>query len=84
LKAAGGKSWADAGGHIRNLLESIRSRRLTRCNPEVAHRAMTICEAMNISLRLGRKLKWDPAKEKFDDDAANGMLERERRAAWRV
>ncbi|MBU6401704.1 MAG: Gfo/Idh/MocA family oxidoreductase [Verrucomicrobia bacterium] len=84
LKAAGGKSWADAGSHIRNLLDSIRSRRPTRCNPEVAHRAMTICEAMNLSLRLGRKLKWDPAKEQFDDAEANRMLERKRRAPWTV
>ena len=40
--------------------------RPTLCNPEVAHRAITICQAWNISLRLGRKLKWDPVKERFD------------------
>jgi predicted dehydrogenase len=84
LKAAGGKSWADAGGHIRNLLDSIRSRRPTRCPPEVAHRAMTVCEAMNISLRLGRKLKWDPVAEQFDDNDANRMRWREPRAPWHV
>jgi predicted dehydrogenase len=75
-------TWADAGGHVRNLLSSIRSRRPTICHPESAHRAQTICQAMNISLRLGRKLKWDPVKEQFDCDAANRMTRREARAPW--
>ena len=84
LKPAGGVSWADAGAHIRNLVESIRSRRPTRCNPEVAHRAITICQAWTIALRLGRKLKWDPVAEKFDVPEANRMMYRESRAPWRV
>ena len=77
-------SWANAGGHIRNLLDSIRSRRPTLCNPEVGHRAQSIVEAMTISARLGRKLKWDPVKERFDNADANQMLWREPRAPWSV
>ncbi len=84
LKEAGGKSWADAGAHIRNLLESIRSRRATLCHPEVAHRAITICQAWSISLRLGRSLQWDPVAERFDLAEANRMLYREPRAPWRI
>jgi len=84
LRSAGGESWANASAHIRNLLDSIGSRRPTRCHPEVAHRAMTICQAFNISLRLGRKLKWDPVAERFDHDDANRMLYREPRAPWRL
>jgi len=79
----GGESWANASTHIRDLTQSIRSRRPTQCNPEVAHRAITICQAWNISLRLGRKLKWDPAAERFDLPAANRMLFRQPRAPWR-
>jgi predicted dehydrogenase len=84
LKEEGGASWANASVHIRNLLDSIRSRRPTVCNPEVAHRAMTVCQAWTISLRLGRKLKWDPVAERFDNDQANRMLYREPRAPWRI
>ncbi len=84
LKSAGGQSWANASAHIRNLLDSIRNRTPTQCHPEVAHRAMTICQAMNISLRLGRKLRWDPVAERFDVAEANRMLWREPRAPWRV
>jgi hypothetical protein len=84
LKSAGGAGWGDASDHVRNLLRSIRSRTPTLCHPEVAHRAATICQAWNISLRLGRKLKWDPATEKFDLEEANRMLYREPRAPWRT
>ena len=84
LKGSGGPSWADAGGHIGNLLSSIRSRQPTLCHPEVAHRAQSIVESMTISARLNRKLKWDPVKEVFDCEAANRMLWREPRVPWCV
>jgi predicted dehydrogenase len=84
LKRAGGVGWSNASSHIQNLLDCIRSRAQPLCHPEVAHRAQTICEAVTISARLGRKLRWDPVKELFDDADANRMLYREPRAPWRV
>jgi predicted dehydrogenase len=84
LKGAGGAGWGDASGHIGDLLRSIRSRTQPQCNPEVAHRTITICQAWNIALRLGLKLKWDPVKERFDSESANRMLWREPRAPWRI
>ena len=84
LRSEGGVSWANASAHIRDFLDAIRSRRPAICNPEVAHRAMSICQAMNLSLRLGRSLRWDPVKERFNDEAANRMLYREPRAPWRL
>ena len=35
-----------------------------------------------IGMKLGRPLKWDPAKERFDDDEANGMIARTERAPY--
>lgn len=84
LKGAGGAGWGDASGHIGNLLQAIRSRTLASCHAEVAHRAITICQAWNIALRLGKKLKWDPVKERFDSEMANRMLWRQPRAPWRI
>jgi len=83
-KGTGGVSWANAGAHVRNLLECIRNRTQPLCHPEVAHRAQTICEAMTISARLGRKLRWDPVAERFDSEEANRMLYRQPRAPWRI
>ncbi len=84
LKGEATVGWGDASDHVRNLINSIRSRTPTLCHPEVAHRAITICQAWTISLRLGRKLKWDPVTERFDLDEANRMLYREPRAPWRA
>ncbi|MGD0538910.1 MAG: Gfo/Idh/MocA family oxidoreductase [Verrucomicrobiota bacterium] len=83
-KEAGGLSWSNATSHILNLLDGIRTRRPTLCNPEVGHRAQSIVQCMTISARLNRKLKWDPVKERFDAEEANRMLYREPRAPWRV
>jgi predicted dehydrogenase len=82
LKGGAAAGWGDASDHVRNLLNCIRSRTPTACNPEVAHRAITICQAWAISLRLGQPLKWDPVKERFNLDEANRMLYREPRAPW--
>ena len=84
LRTSTGAGWSNPTDHIRDLLDCIRSRRRPACHPEVAHRAQTICQAMNISLRLGRPLAWDPATERFDSAEANRMLWREPRAPWRI
>ena len=82
LRDTAGISWTNAGDHVRNLIDSIRSRRPTICHPEAAHRSQTICQAMNIGLRLGKKLRWDPVKECFDCEEANRMRHREPRTPW--
>ncbi len=85
LRGVSSKSWSQTGGHIRNLLDSIRSRKPTVCEPETAHRAMSICQLMNICLRLGRKITWNPATERVvGDDEANRMLWRAPRSPWIV
>ena len=35
---------------------------------ESSHRVVTACHLANLSLRLGRKLRWDPARETILDD----------------
>jgi predicted dehydrogenase len=79
----GAVGWGDASDHIRDLLRNMRSRGRTLCDAEAAHRAITICQAWMIAMRLQRKLKWDPVRETFDSDEANRMLYREPRAPWR-
>ena len=77
------KSWADTGGHIQDWIYALRHRTKPACHPETTHRAMTICQISNLSLRLKRKLRWDPAAERFpDDEDANRMLSRARRSPW--
>jgi len=71
--------------HKGNFYECIKSRKPTIAPVEVGHRSCTICLLGDIAMRLGRKLRWDPAKEQFrSDDEANKMLSRPMRAPWKL
>ncbi|HNQ90230.1 MAG TPA: Gfo/Idh/MocA family oxidoreductase [Verrucomicrobiota bacterium] len=71
--------------HVRNFLDSVKSRRDPIEPVEVGHRSASVCHLGNIVMRLKRKLRWDPAREQFVDDAeANRMLARPIRLPWRL
>jgi len=71
--------------HRRNFLECVKTRQKTICPIETAMRSDTICHLDDIAIRLGRKLRWDPAKEEFiGDEQANRMLTRPMRSPWRM
>jgi hypothetical protein len=51
---------------------------------ESQHRSVSACHLGNISIRLGRKLAWDPVKEDFvNDSEASAMLKRAQREPYR-
>jgi predicted dehydrogenase len=69
--------------HVRNFLDCIKSRQEPVSDLESAHRVATACHLANLSLRLGRKLRWDPDRETVIGDAdAEVRLERPYRAPW--
>ncbi len=69
----------------RNFLDCVKSRRPCYAPFETGHRTITLAHIGNIAMLLGRKLKWDPAKERFiGDDEANEMLDRKRRDPWQL
>jgi predicted dehydrogenase len=71
--------------HHGNWLEAIRDNKPTIAPVEEAHRACSACLLHHISMKLKRKLHWDPAKEKFkNDDEANKMLSRPQRKGYEV
>ena len=66
-----------------NWLDCIKSRKEPISPVEIGHRACTVCLVTHIAMKLGRKLNWDPDKEKFiNDDEANSMLSRPQRAPY--
>ena len=71
--------------HHLNWLTSIRTRQPAVTTPEEAHRSTSACILGWIAMKLGRKLRWDPAKEAFtDDDEANAMRSRPQRAPYGI
>ncbi len=70
--------------HIQNFFDCIRSRSKPNADAEIGHRSTTVCQLVNICRDLGRRLKWDPAAERFDDEEANRMLSRPRRRGFEL
>ncbi len=72
-------------GEQRNFLDCVKSREPCFYPEEVGHRVFTISHIGNISMLLGRKLRWDPDKERFiSDGEANRMLSRSMRSPWHL
>src|SRR5439155_23939687 len=83
------KSWTgpgwNASPHLANWLDCIKTRKLPNADVEIGHRSISVCHLVNITRELKRKLKWDPAAEKFiGDDEANKLLDRPRRAGFEL
>ena len=73
-----------AGEH-RNFLDCVKSRRDPYFPAEIGHRCCSVMHVGNIAMDLGKKLRWDPAAERFpDDDTANGLLSRALREPWHL
>lgn len=69
--------------HHRNFIDCVLSRKEPIAPIEQSHRSISVAHLGNISLRLGRDLRWDPTAERFLDDAkANEMLSRPMRKPW--
>jgi predicted dehydrogenase len=69
--------------HTRNFLDCIKSRREPNSDLQSSHRVATVCHLANISLKTGRKLRWDAEQEQIvGDPEASRMLARPYRKPW--
>ena len=74
-----------SANHTSNFIDCVISRKETVAPIEQAHRSITVAHLGNISLRLGRDLRWDPVAERFlNDEKANDMLSRPVRKTWAI
>ena len=68
--------------HYQDWINAIKKRKRPVADVEIGHRTATVCNAVNIAYELQRSLKWNPRREKFDDDSANLMISRPYRGPW--
>jgi hypothetical protein len=72
-------------GHHRNFLDCVKSRKLTITPAEVAHRSASLGHLCLVTLKVGRKIRFDPVKEEIlGDPAANALLGRTLREPWQI
>ena len=74
-----------ANFHVRDFLDCVKSRALTRANAEAACYSHITCHAANISLFLDRMVHYDPKKNEFiGDEQANRLRSEALREPWRI
>ncbi len=70
-------------GHARDFIDCVKSRKAPVADLASAHRTAVACHLANLSLRLGRSLRWDWVKNTVTDDKeANALLAVPYRAPW--
>ena len=76
----------DLSRHHQNFFDAIRSGKPLAADAETGHLSAALAHLANITTRLGRTLKLDPAREQFvGDDEANQLVRRSyREGHWAV
>lgn len=71
------------GGHVRNFLDAVRSRGTPFATAEIGHRTASLCHLLNIAMRTGKTLQWNPVAERITNDtAANALCKPPMRGPW--
>ncbi len=75
----------DSPGHIREFLDSIKSRKLTTCNVDYGFRLTKGGLLGNIAFRSGEKIAWDDQRERIHGNShANRLVSRHYRKPWKL
>ncbi len=67
--------WAD-------FIAAIENDRLPACDILKGHQATAMCLMANLSMKLGRSIRWDAATESTGDVEADKLLKRKYRGEW--
>jgi len=75
----------ESDNHMENFFACVTSRKDPVMAVENGHSVAALCHLGNIARRLGRRIKWDPAKEVFPgDDEANQYIDCPKRKGYEV
>ncbi|MDB6109367.1 MAG: iolG 4, partial [Pedosphaera sp.] len=75
----------ESNNHQKNFIDCVKSRQPTITPVETAHHSAIPGHLGLISMRVGRKIKWDVKREHIiGDDAASKLLTRDYRSPWKL
>ena len=67
------------------FFDCIKSRETPSSDVQSHHKAMNVCHAINVALRLNREVVYDTKAENFgDDELANSFIERQQRKGFEI
>jgi predicted dehydrogenase len=82
---ATGDGFGKDGYHMKNFMQCIKTKKTPASDVQSHHRMLNVCHAINVALRLGRKVEYDPKTETFGSDSqANSFIEREQRKGYEI
>ncbi len=71
--------------HMHNFVECVNSRQQPISDVVSHNRMLNVCHAINIAMRLNKKVIFDPETRRFvNDDLANRLIQREPRAGYEI
>ncbi|MEO1995190.1 MAG: Gfo/Idh/MocA family oxidoreductase [Planctomycetaceae bacterium] len=71
--------------HVANFFESVVARTQPISDVFSHHRGLTTCHLAGIAARTGRKIQWDPVKERVvGDELAQSLVQREKRQRFEI
>lgn len=79
------EGYGNDGFHMKNFMECVKTRKKPASDVQSHHRMLNVCHAINIAMRLGRPVTFDPKTETFGDDKlANSFVAREQREGYEI
>jgi len=64
-----------------DFIDAVKTRVQTLEDAEVGHRVTSLCHLGHIAIRTGKRLEWDPVKERFtNNEGANRWIDKPMRA----
>ncbi len=71
--------------HVRNFLDCMKTRQRPAADIEIGAHIARFAQLGNIALRTGRKIYWDPDRQRLiNDDEANELVKASYRAPWKL
>jgi predicted dehydrogenase len=71
--------------HMADFFDCVKTRKQPCATVQIEHRTATACHLTNISLRLKRKIAWDPQRQEIvGDDEAKAWQRRGQRAPYQI